>query len=63
MTLADTLAEARTTWRRGFTPEQVRTMDYAAQWLAQSGVEEGRCGVANWRLSSRSPTRTGGWCG
>lgn len=41
MTLADTLAEARTTWRRGFTPEQVRTMDYAAQWLAQSGVEGG----------------------
>lgn len=41
MTLADTLAEARATWRRGFTPEQVRTMDYAAQWLEQSGVEGG----------------------
>lgn len=41
MTLANTLAEARATWRRGFTPEQVRTMDYAAQWLAQSGVEGG----------------------
>lgn len=41
MTLAKTLADARATWRRGFTPEQVRTMDYAAQWLEQSGVAAG----------------------
>lgn len=39
MTLADTVAEARAAWRRGFTPDQLRTMDYAAQWLDQSGVE------------------------
>lgn len=41
MTLANTLADARAAWRRGFTPEQVRTMDYAAQWLDLSGVEAG----------------------
>lgn len=41
MTLANTLADARAAWRRGFTPEQVRTIDYAAQWLDQSGVEAG----------------------
>jgi peroxiredoxin len=41
MTLANTLAATRATWRRGFTPEQLRTMDYAAKWLDQSGVEAG----------------------
>lgn len=41
MTLANRVAEARAAWRRGFTPEQVRTIDYAARWLDQSGVEAG----------------------
>lgn len=41
MTLANTLADARATWRRGFTPAQVRTMDYAQRWLEQSGVVAG----------------------
>lgn len=41
MTLVNSVAAARATWRHAFTPEQLRTMDYAAQWLEQSGVEAG----------------------